>query len=111
LATYIIFHVFYHLYFKLFYLLALSCLSFTLISFFLVFCIYPQVAIIDIFTEGLCFFPNIYWYLCRDVEREAEAAARGAGVPAILDPGRRVLGQLRRDQLRDNMPHGRRRLR
>jgi hypothetical protein len=75
------------------------------------FCIYPQVAIIDIFTEGLCFFPNIYWYLCRDVEREAEAAARGAGVPAILDPGRRVLGQLRRDQLRDNMPHGRRRLR
>jgi hypothetical protein len=50
----------------------------------------------------------------RAVEAAAEAAAiavaREAGVAPINDPARRVLGQLRRDQLRDNMPPlGRRR--
>jgi hypothetical protein len=39
-------------------------------------------------------------------ERAAEAAAQqvGVNVPAVVDPARRVLGQLRRDQMRDNMP-------
>jgi hypothetical protein len=51
-------------------------------------------------------------------EREAELVERAANVefrdvgfevPAIIDPHRRLQGQLRRDQLRDNMPQGRRR--
>ena len=45
------------------------------------------------------------------VERAAEVEVRGVGfeVPAVVDPLRRIQGQLRRDQLRDNMPQGRQR--
>jgi hypothetical protein len=46
----------------------------------------------------------------RAVELAAEAAAREAGIPAIVDAGRRLQGQLIRDQLKVNMPpQGRRR--
>jgi hypothetical protein len=47
------------------------------------------------------------------VERAAEAAVRMAGleVPAVIDAHRRLQGQLARNQLRDNMPPGRRRRR
>jgi hypothetical protein len=39
-------------------------------------------------------------------ERTAEAAVQQVrfNVPAVVDPARRVLGQLRRNQMRDNMP-------
>ena len=43
----------------------------------------------------------------RDVEHAAEAAAREAGVPAVVDPVRRLRGQLLRDELKDNMPRRR----
>jgi 16S rRNA C1402 (ribose-2'-O) methylase RsmI len=47
----------------------------------------------------------------RAVEQAAEAAARDAGVPGVADPGRRIEGQLHRDQLKLNMPpQGRRRV-
>jgi hypothetical protein len=46
----------------------------------------------------------------RAVEQAAEVAARAAGVVAVVDPGRRLQGQLNRDLLKLNMPpQGRRR--
>jgi hypothetical protein len=38
------------------------------------------------------------------VEQRAQAAAREAGEPALLDPQRRAQGQEIRDELRANMP-------
>ncbi len=42
-------------------------------------------------------------------ERAAEHAARNAGVPGVIDPLKRIQGQLSRDDLRNNMPPPRRR--
>jgi hypothetical protein len=45
----------------------------------------------------------------RAVEQAAEAATLVAGVVAVVDPGRRLQGQLNRDLLKFNMhPQGRR---
>jgi hypothetical protein len=46
----------------------------------------------------------------RAVEQAAEVATRVAGVVTVVDPGRRLQGQLNRDLLKFNMhPQGRRR--